>query len=765
MINREDLWNENDSATWDFIATGKTKTVFQLEKSGMKWAKQIKPRCIEELADLIAVIRPGCISEDCMILSSSRQTKRGRDNRRISMKKLYERWTENKIHTILSYDQQQDKFISNKIKNIFQTGEKPVWKINAKRNIKQEKVSICQLECTDDHPIYTNMGWKELDKLKSGDRIAVVKAQYSNQIQEALGSKSYRQICFENYLHKCIFCHWTGGTLDVNHINENRHINNGPDNLCFLCPNHHRMFTEGIISIEEIDIENQKHKLPNSNTICWYEYIDKKFEGLKKTYDISMEGPYHNFIAGNTVVHNCTDAELDGKSLTQVYADRKNGLMQTTFLHPALEPILKNTYGIIVYQEQAMRIAMEIAGFTEQKADELRKCMGKKDVVLMNKLHQDFIDGANEKKIVSQDIAEQIYDWIQASARYSFNLSHSVGYAYLAYFSAYAKTHDLIKTLAVNLSEAHNKPFKMEEIKSLIMDSRRFGIEIHPASIRHFHADFTMDRKKNIIYYGAAHIKNVGYSKFQIVKNYLKSVDNVDNISWMDLLIGLDSLNKDAFNALISCGSIIPTNTKLSRNALLYQYRKWSELTEKEKDYIKNNKVSESLEDNISFLINNAKINSRRIKSVISIYETLKNPPRKLEDDNIWLSNTEENLMGCALTCSKVDSVKYANEINLECRDISSGECGVISNICLGVKINSVKEYRITKQESKSYGKTMCFISAEDSSGELRSIALFPEEYNENKKLLFEGNTVLLYGDVNARKNELSFAVKKVKQI
>ena len=252
------------------------------------------------------------------------------------------------------------------------------------------------------------MGWKELDKLKSGDRIAVVKAQYANQIQDALGIKSYRQTCFENYLYKCIFCHWTGGTLDVNHINENRYINNNHDNLCFLCPNHHRMFTEGTISTEEINIENEKHKLPNSDTICWYEYIDKKFEGLKKTYDISMNGPYHNFIAGNTVVHNCTDAELDGKSLTQVYADRKNGLMETTFLHPALEPILKSTYGIIIYQEQAMRIAMEVAGFSEQKADELRKAAGKKDVVLMNKLREDFISGAIQMKIVDKEIVEHL---------------------------------------------------------------------------------------------------------------------------------------------------------------------------------------------------------------------------------------------------------------------------------------------------------------------------------------------------------------------
>lgn len=761
MIEREDLLNESDDSVWDFIGTGKTKTIFQLEKSGAKWAKQIKPRNIRELADLIAVIRPGCISEDCMIVYS----RYGKKNLRISMKELYQKWIDNKIEYILSYDQKKDEFVKNKIKNIFPTGQKQVWKINARRNIKTEKKTLCQLICTDDHPILTSLGWKEAGKLKNGDRIAVVKASYANQLTDAIGIRSYRQICFENYLYKCIFCHWTGGTLDVNHIVENKKLNNSPDNLCFLCPNHHRMFTENIISTEEINVENKKHRLKESKVISWYEYIDKEDMGTKETYDISMKGPFHNFIAGNTIVHNCTDAELDGKSLTQVYADRKNGLSETKYIHPSLEPILKDTYGILIYQEQAMRIAMDIGGFTEQKADELRKAAGKKDVALMNKLKEDFVQGAIEKGVVSQEIAEQIYEWIQASSRYSFNLSHAVGYAYLAYHSAYAKKHDLIYTLAVNLTEAHNKPFKMDEIKTLIMDCKRFGLEVYPPSLLHMYENFTIDEPRGIVYYGASHIKNVGSNKFKIVKEFLDNLDkDITKVTWMDILIGLDRLDKEGFNALVSCNALTPINSKISRNQQLYEYRKWKDLTQKEKDFIKENKVSDNLLENIGFLINNAKINSRRIKSVMSIYDTVKFPPRSLEDDNLWIANTEEEYMGCALTCSKVNSAEYASEINLECHEISSGECGPVNNVCIGVKINSVNEYKITK-EGKSQNKIMCFMSVEDASGELRSVTLFPEEYQENKKLLFSGNMVLLYGDVNNKKGELSFVVKKVKQI
>lgn len=766
MIRQEDLWNENDKATWDLIGSGKTKTVFQLEKSGSRWAKQLKPQTIEELADLISIIRPGCISEDCSIVFSSAKTKRGRENRRMSMQHLYDSWNDGKIHSIISYDQINDCFIKNKIKNIFPTGEKPVWKIDAKRNIKREKASMCQLICTEDHPVLTNLGWKEVGQLKSGDRIAVIKASYSNQVVDAVGVSSYRQICFENYLYKCVFCHWTGGTLDVNHIYENRHVNNSPDNLCFLCPNHHRMFTERTISTEELLLENNKHKLPNSDSLCWYEYVDKYFVGKRRTYDISMNGPFHNFIAGNVVVHNCTDAELDGKSLTQVFADRKNGIMPTEYLHPALEPILKSTYGIIAYQEQAMKIAMDIAGFTEQKADELRKACGKKQVDLMNSLKIDFVNGAVEKGIVSKEITEQIYEWIAASARYSFNLSHAVGYAYLAYQSAYVKAHDLLKTLAVNLSEAHNKPFKMEEIKILVMDARQFGIEVYPPRLDHFYEDFVPNHEKNIIYYGAAHIKDVGSTQYANAKLAIESLRDKIKPSLIDIFYHFFTakVNKTAFVALASCGLF--DGLGYTRNKIIYDFLKWNALQEKEQAIIYSMDVGAQKQSLCQYLeryINTQKINSRRLKTLLSIHSILQSTPRSLEDDNLWLSESEENHMGCAFTCSKVDTYKYLTEITAECQDIASNSMPPTKNVCLGVKIDFVKEYKITS--GKSEGQTMCFLTVEDISGQLRSVRVFAEQYEKMKKLLFKGNTVLLYGDVTLKGTDLYFNVNTAKQI
>lgn len=115
------------------------------------------------------------------------------------------------------------------------------------------------------------------------------------------------------------------------------------------------------------------------------------------------------------------EAVLDGKSMTKHYVDRKAGTDETVYLHPALEVVLKQTYGIIVYQEQAMRIATEIAGFSPEEADSLRKAMGKKDAALMKEVREKFVNGSKNKGIVGDSDAAQIFDWIQASARYSFN--------------------------------------------------------------------------------------------------------------------------------------------------------------------------------------------------------------------------------------------------------------------------------------------------------------------------------------------------------
>ena len=137
----------------------------------------------------------------------------------------------------------------------------------------------------------------------------------------------------------------------------------------------------------------------------------------------------------------CLQAYRDGKSVSNHYIDRKNGQESVDYYHPTLENALKTTYGEMIYQEQAMQIAKEIAGFDLQEADNLRKAIGKKKPEEMAKLKKKFIKGATKLKLVTKEQAEEIFGWIEKSQRYSFNKSHAVSYAMNAYLSAYTKAH------------------------------------------------------------------------------------------------------------------------------------------------------------------------------------------------------------------------------------------------------------------------------------------------------------------------------------
>lgn len=117
----------------------------------------------------------------------------------------------------------------------------------------------------------------------------------------------------------------------------------------------------------------------------------------------------------------CLKAFTDGKSMTQHYADRKKGIEPVDYPHESLEPILKETYGVLVYQEQSMKIAQKLAGFDLKEADSLRKAIGKKKAGLMEEVKKSFLEGAQGKGIITKEIAEEIFSWIEKSNRYAFN--------------------------------------------------------------------------------------------------------------------------------------------------------------------------------------------------------------------------------------------------------------------------------------------------------------------------------------------------------
>ena len=458
--------------------------------------------------------------------------------------------------------------------------------------------------------------------------------------------------------------------------------------------------------------------------------------------------------------------DANGKSMTQVYADRKANKADSPveYLHESLEPILKETYGVLVYQEQSMMIAQQLAGFDLKEADALRKAIGKKKADLMEKVKKSFLEGAENKGIVTKEIAEEIFGWIEKSNRYAFNKSHAVSYAINAYWSAYCKCHRRKKFYEKYLNRAEKKPKPDIEKKQLIMDAKRAGIEVLPPRLQHLRNDFDRGNENGIVY-GLRHVKHVGKESEKIME-YISKHD-VSEYTWMDCLVHLVAglrLNKRATIALISVGAFNGKNNRESRQKMLYEFDSWKQLSAREQQAIVDNYTSgdpavyaSSLSEAIENMFKTVKVNSRRKPTVDDIKDSLDNPFYDIEDKAGVIAMDEEKYMACSLTCNKVDGLDLNMVTNL-CQDVSKGMITKKAN--LAVEIVRIKVVKTKK--GKNPGQEMSFLTIEDSSGALEDVVVFPEAYDKYKDLLLENNTVLLMGEVDKKK---SFIVNQVSQI
>ncbi|MEO0091187.1 MAG: DNA polymerase III subunit alpha [candidate division WOR-3 bacterium] len=230
------------------------------------------------------------------------------------------------------------------------------------------------------------------------------------------------------------------------------------------------------------------------------------------------------------------------------YIKRKLGHKKIEYFHHSVEPILKETYGIMVYQEQVMQIAKLIAGFTPTQYDRLRRAMGKKIPEEMKAMRELFIEGAKHNRI-REEKAEQIFDLISPFAGYGFNKSHSMGYAHLSYITAYLKANYPVEYMTALLS---NEIGDSDKLNILIKECRRMKIEVLPPDVNHSDYRFTIEDNK--IRYGLGGIKNLGEKVCEAIKN--ERIAKPYN-SFRDFLQRTRKyVNRKAYESLIKAGSL-----------------------------------------------------------------------------------------------------------------------------------------------------------------------------------------------------------------
>jgi DNA polymerase-3 subunit alpha len=230
------------------------------------------------------------------------------------------------------------------------------------------------------------------------------------------------------------------------------------------------------------------------------------------------------------------------------FTDAKRGRTAISYPLPELEPILKETYGVIVYQEQVMEIARRVAGFSLGEADILRRAMGKKKVDVMARQKEKFVAGAVEGGYKRQ-VAGKIFDLLVPFAGYGFNKSHAAAYSVLAYQTAFLKANYPAEFMAANLTNEINSTDKLAEY---IGEARDMGLTLLPPAINLSEENFTVVDGR--IIYGLKGIKNVGQAAVEEIIRERRS--GGDYLGFMDLLerVDLKTVNRKVLETLILCG-------------------------------------------------------------------------------------------------------------------------------------------------------------------------------------------------------------------
>ena len=304
------------------------------------------------------------------------------------------------------------------------------------------------------------------------------------------------------------------------------------------------------IDIDKIDMEDPKvyELFAKGLTVGIFQFESAGMrEFLKKLKPKGIDG----LIAMNALYRPGPMQNIDR------YIKRAHGKEKVEYVHPLLEEALKETYGIIVYQEQVMQIANIIAGFTLSEADEMRRAIGKKIRSLMDQMADKFVKGA-VKNGLSKGKAKQIFELIDKFAQYGFNKSHSVAYSYIAYQTGWLKTHYTAEFMSANLTSEMNNTNK---VVVLINECRKLDIKVHAPDINNSGINFEPVNDKEISF-GLNAVKNVGvkaleqcievrnkHGKFQSIFDFISKVDQrLVNKKVLESLIlagAFDSLNEN----------------------------------------------------------------------------------------------------------------------------------------------------------------------------------------------------------------------------
>ena len=412
-----------------------------------------------------------------------------------------------------------------------------------------------------------------------------------------------------------------------------------------------------------------------------------------------------------------------GSGMVDDFINRKQGRMRARYDHPMLEDILKDTYGIILYQEQVMQIVSKLAGFSLSQADLLRRAISKKNPEVIQQQRKAFVEGCEKNKI-EKHISDKIFNLIEYFSNYGFNKSHSAAYALISFRTAYLKAHYPVEFMAALLTSERDNT---DKVAQYIEECKRMKIDILPPEVNESFANFTVVRDS--IRFGLAAVKNVGAGAIDSIVKARKGTGKLENLYDFTENVDLRLVNRKVTESLIKCGAMDSFNLKRSQMIAMLDH---------------------ALE--VAGVLQKDRLNGQ-----FSLFDDFKADDKfkmhfqQVPDIKEWpesqLLAFEKALLGFYISSHPL--AKYAKSLKL----YASSTTQTLSQLHDGdeVSIGGI----ITKCKftfTKRTGDKMAILKLEDLKGTVE-VLVFPRSFKTAEKNIAEDNIVYVKGRANLRED------------
>ncbi len=398
------------------------------------------------------------------------------------------------------------------------------------------------------------------------------------------------------------------------------------------------------------------------------------------------------------------------------FISRKHGKTKVQYLHPLMEPILRETHGVIVYQEQVMQIASAVGGFSLGEADLLRRAMGKKMVDLMQEQRERFVEGAG-KKSVSKDTANAIFDLMDKFAGYGFNKSHAACYSVVAYQTAYLKARHPVEFMAANLTSEMGDT---DRVVILFEECRRMGIPVLPPDVNSSEAAFSVEGE--VIRFGLGAVKNVGHQAIESIIEARQRLQRMTSLFEFCAAVNGRTVNRKVIESLIGSGAMDALEgTRAQKTAALNQAMAFAAAS------ARSNAEQRTIFDEEGL--------GQKAYPDLPVL-----PPQPQSE----ILKTEKELLGLYLSGHPLEKHRqeieaFASPRAAEMESVASGQsvriCGLVTQVT----------QRLDRKE-----KAYAFFRVEDFTGGVRVIA-FSDIFEKHRSLIREDAIVVVIGKTDRR--------------